>query len=104
MLNPEPLHYPPATGVGGSGVFAIGFNEPITTIQASQQAFEESKSRGIKYDYVVVMVGINDLLRMGKPADEIKQQLVQNIYKPWLESGTSVVAIPPFAAPGFVSR
>ena len=85
-------------------MFAVGFNNPITTIQASTQAFGDAKSQGIKYDYAVIMVGINDLLRIGKPADEIKQQLVQDIYKLWLESGTSVVAIPPFAAPGFVSK
>lgn len=49
------------------------------------------------------MVGINDLLRMGRSADDVMSGLGQ-IYDAALGAGSNVLAIPPMAAPGFVSR
>lgn len=66
-------------------------------------SLNSAKSSGHGYDYTVVMVGINDLLREGKSADDVMSGLRQ-IYDAALSSGSNVIAIPPFAAPGFVSK
>jgi hypothetical protein len=90
-------------GVGGSGIFAVGFHRPTTIVPVAMDSINSAKSSGRMYDYTVVMVGINDLLRVGKSADEVMSGLNQ-IYDAALTSGSNVIAIPPFAAPGFVSQ
>lgn len=90
-------------GVGGSGIFAVGFNRPTTIVPVAMDSLNSAKSSGRMYDYTIVMVGINDLLRVGKSADEVMSGLNQ-IYDAALSSGSNVIAIPPFAAPGFVSQ
>lgn len=92
-----------ATGVGGAGIFAIGFNNPTTVIPVAQQAIQRAARRRTPYDFVIVMLGINDLLREGRSAEDVKGGL-QQIYTMALDAGSTVVAIPPFAAPGFVSQ
>ncbi|KAI8466501.1 MAG: serine carboxypeptidase-domain-containing protein [Monoraphidium minutum] len=82
-----------AAGAGGGGGRGRGrFPGPPNRLLAKKN-----------YDWAVVMVGINDLLRVGKPADEVMKGLL-DIYRPALEAGTNVLAIAPLAAPGFVSR
>lgn len=90
-------------GVGGAGIFAIGFHNPTTIIPVAQRAIERAKRRNMPYDYVIVMLGINDLLREGRSADDVNGGL-QTIYSLALDAGSNVIAIPPFAAPGFVSQ
>jgi hypothetical protein len=84
--------------VGGAGIFAVGFNNPTTVTPVATSALSAGK-----YDDTVVMVGINDLLRMGRSADDVAAGLT-SIYEAALNSGSNVIAIPPMAAPGFVSR
>lgn len=107
LLLPLPLHVRPLsfnrTGVGGSGIFAVGFNRPTTIVPVAMDSLNSAKYSGHMYDYTIVMVGINDLLRVGKSADEVMTGLNQ-IYDAALSSGSNVIAIPPFAAPGFVSQ
>lgn len=91
------------TGVGGSGIYALGFNRPTTIVPVAMDSINGAKSSGHKYDYTIVMVGINDLLREGKSADDVMSGLKQ-IYNAALDSGSNVVAIPPLGAPGFVSQ
>lgn len=90
-------------GVGGSGIYALGFSWPTTIVPVAMDSLNSAKSSGHGYDYTVVMVGINDLLREGKSADDVMSGLRQ-IYDAALSSGSNVIAIPPFAAPGFVSK
>lgn len=80
-----------------------GFNDPITLIPKAEQEIKAAASAGYSYKWVVVLLGINDLLRGGKTADEIMPGLKQ-IWQMALDKGSSVLAIPPFAAPGFVSK
>jgi lysophospholipase L1-like esterase len=56
-----------------------------------------------KWDVVVIMVGINDLLAGGRKADEVMGALTA-FYTRCTDAGMSVVAISPMSAPGFVSR
>lgn len=90
-------------GVGGSGIYATGFHKPTTVVPVAQDSIASAKRVGRMYDVVVVMVGINDLLRVGKSADEVMSGL-DSIYAMALDGGANVVAIPPLGAPGFVSR
>ncbi|KAF8059432.1 hypothetical protein HT031_005237 [Scenedesmus sp. PABB004] len=90
-------------GVGGAGIFAVGFHNPTTIIPVAERAIQASRRRSRPYDYVIVMLGINDLLREGRSAEDVKGGLVK-IYELALDSGARVLAIPPFAAPGFVSK
>ncbi|GBF89342.1 hypothetical protein Rsub_02219 [Raphidocelis subcapitata] len=85
-------------GVGGAGIFAVGFQNPTTLGPYAQQLLAKAK-----YDWIVGLIGINDLLRMGRSADDVFKGIME-IYKPALEAGTNVLAIAPLAAPGFVSR
>lgn len=89
--------------MGGSGIYALGFNRPTTIVPVALESINNAKNGGRKYDYTVVMVGINDLLRMGKSADDVMSGLKQ-IYDVALSSGSNVIAIPPLGAPGFVSK
>eukprot|EP00882_Tetradesmus_deserticola_P003561 GHRQ01003769.1.p1 GENE.GHRQ01003769.1~~GHRQ01003769.1.p1 ORF type:complete len:259 (+),score=73.90 GHRQ01003769.1:351-1127(+) len=90
-------------GIGGGGIFAVGFQKQTTIPPVAQRAIQQAKSNGKPYNYVVVMLGINDLLRMGKSAKEIKGGL-QQIYGWALDAGSTVVAVPPLESPGFVSK
>ncbi|WIA15985.1 hypothetical protein OEZ85_012724 [Tetradesmus obliquus] len=90
-------------GVGGAGIFAVGFHKQTTIPPLAERAIQRAKRHGTPYDYVIVMLGINDLLRMGKSAEEVKGGL-QQIYGWALDAGSNVIAIPPFGAPGFVSK
>jgi hypothetical protein len=63
----RPRPNPAIAGVGGAGIFAVGFHNPVTLVPWARSLI--SKER---YDWVVVLVGINDLLRVGKPADEVR--------------------------------
>lgn len=98
-----PVLPPVAAGVGGAGIFAVGFHKHTTIPPVAQRAIEQAKVNGRPYNYVVVMLGINDLLRMGKSADDVKGGL-QQICGWALDAGSNVLAIPPFGAPGFVSK
>jgi hypothetical protein len=49
------------------------------------------------------MIGINDLLRGGRSADDIMAGLKPMVAKV-LASNTPVILMPPFAAPGFVQE
>lgn len=89
--------------MGGAGIFAVGFHKQTTIPPVAERAIQRAKRHGTPYDYVVVMLGINDLLRMGKSAEEVKGGL-QQIYGWALDAGSNVIAIPPFGAPGFVSK
>eukprot|EP00879_Flechtneria_rotunda_P029938 GHRR01032405.1.p1 GENE.GHRR01032405.1~~GHRR01032405.1.p1 ORF type:complete len:206 (+),score=50.97 GHRR01032405.1:319-936(+) len=86
-------------GVGGAGIYAQGFQNPTTLVPVAQQALSSRQ----KYDYVIVLLGINDLLRQGKSAEDVKAGL-QQIYDAALQTGATVIAIPPFPAPGYVSQ
>ncbi|KAI8466720.1 MAG: SGNH hydrolase-type esterase domain-containing protein [Monoraphidium minutum] len=86
-------------GVGGAGIFASGFRNPTTLLPW----LREQLSRGVQYDWVIALMGINDLLREGKPADQIMAGL-QEVYLQSLLSGANVMAIAPLPAPGFVSQ
>lgn len=90
-------------GVGGAGIYAVGFHKPTTIPPVAQAAIQGAADKGRPFNYVVVMLGINDLLREGRSADDIKSGL-QTIYDEALGSGANVIAIPPFPAPGFVSQ
>eukprot|EP00877_Chromochloris_zofingiensis_P003696 jgi/Chrzof1/13327/Cz07g29010.t1 len=90
-------------GVGGAGIFMSGFNDPITLVPKAQQEIKSAAAAGINYKWVVVMLGINDLLRGGKTADEIMPGIKQ-IWQMALDKGSNVLAIPPLPAPGFVSK
>ncbi|KIZ01719.1 hypothetical protein MNEG_6244 [Monoraphidium neglectum] len=85
--------------VGGAGIFAVGFNNPVTLVPYAK----EMLAKNAKFDWVICLIGINDLLRMGRPADEVMRGL-NDIYTPALASGSNVLAIAPLAAPGFVSK
>ena len=52
--------------VGGAGVFAVGFHNPVTLVPWAQSHLEKAK-----YDWAVVLVGINDLLRESRRADDV---------------------------------
>lgn len=95
--------FPHAAGVGGAGIFMSGFNDPITLVPKAQQEIKSAAAAGINYKWVVVMLGINDLLRGGKTADEIMPGIKQ-IWQMALDKGSNVLAIPPLPAPGFVSK
>jgi hypothetical protein len=90
-------------GVGGGGIFAVGIHNPTTIPPVAERAIADARASGSPYDYVVVMLGINDLLRMGRSAEDVRGGLAR-IYATALNAGARVVAVPPFAAPGFVSR
>lgn len=90
-------------GVGGAGIYARGFHRPTTIPPVAESAIKSASDRNKPYNYVIVMLGINDLLREGKTADEVKWGL-QQIYSEALSAGSNVIAIPPFPAPGFVSQ
>jgi hypothetical protein len=49
------------------------------------------------------MIGINDLLRGSTPAADIMAGL-QPLIDETLATGTPIISIPPFAAPGFVAE
>lgn len=51
----------------------------------------------------MLMIGINDLLRGGKSAQDIMDGLAPMIGKV-LATHTPVILMPPFAAPGFVQE
>lgn len=55
------------------------------------------------WSVVVMMIGINDLLRGGKPAQDIMDGLAPMIDRV-LATRTPVILMPPFAAPGFVQE
>lgn len=93
----------PLSGVGGAGIFAIGFNNPINLITNTERSLGAAANKGIAYDYVVFMLGINDLLREGRSAADVMEGL-KRLYSMALDRGATVVALPPFSAPGFVSR
>lgn len=100
--HPPPLRptRPPAPppGVGGAGIFAVGFHNPTTLVPWARQQLSKSKP-----DWMVSLIGINDLLREGRPADDVVRGL-QQIWGPALARGVNVMAIAPLPAPGFVSR
>lgn len=52
---------------------------------------------------VAIMIGINDLLRGGRAAQDIIDGLVPMIDRV-LATRTPVILMPPFAAPGFVQE
>ena len=56
-----------------------------------------------RYNVIVVMVGINDVLAGGRSANDVMSAL-QGFYEELLSTGASVVAITPLGAPGFVPR
>jgi lysophospholipase L1-like esterase len=56
-----------------------------------------------KWELVVVMVGINDVLAGGRKAGEVMEAL-KALYTRCTDAGMSVVAVAPMAAPGFVAR
>jgi len=85
-------------GLGGGGVFMPGFSFPVTF----GPWLDTYMGQG-PWDVVVMMIGINDLLRGGKPADDIMNGLKPMIEKV-LATKTPVILIPPFAAPGFVQE
>lgn len=57
----------------------------------------------VEWNVAVIGIGINDLLRGGYSATDIMAGL-QPLYDQTLAKGVPVIAIPPFAAPGFVSQ
>ncbi len=60
---------PPA--VGGAGIYAVGFQKPVTLVPYVNGLL----ARGPRYDWVICLAGINDLLRMGRPADDVSRCL-----------------------------
>jgi lysophospholipase L1-like esterase len=69
FATPPPLHTPPPrtpAAVGGAGIFAVGFHNPTTLVPWARKQIQ-----GRKFDWVIIMIGINDLLREGKPASEV---------------------------------
>jgi lysophospholipase L1-like esterase len=57
---------PGTPAVGGAGIFAVGFHNPTTLVPWARKQLA-----GRKFDWVVCLIGINDLLREGKPASEV---------------------------------
>lgn len=75
-----------------------GFNDPVKF-----GPYYQSYLSQVEWNVVVITIGINDLLRGGYPAADIMAGL-QPLYDQTLAKGIPVIAIPPFAAPGFVSQ
>eukprot|EP00878_Enallax_costatus_P027141 GHUV01029194.1.p1 GENE.GHUV01029194.1~~GHUV01029194.1.p1 ORF type:complete len:131 (+),score=33.45 GHUV01029194.1:2152-2544(+) len=98
-LQPIVLH----AGVGGAGIYARGFRRSTTIPPVAAAAIRSASDHNRPFNYVIVMLGINDLLREGKSAEDVKSGL-QQIYSEALNAGSNVIAIPPFPAPGFVSK
>jgi lysophospholipase L1-like esterase len=101
---PPPPPQPPAVAVDVlsvpcAGVFEIGCSQATTVFDAGISAVN-AKPKGY-YDFAVVLVGINDLLRGGRPAAEV-QPKIEALHAAILARGSSVLALPPLAAPGFV--
>lgn len=75
-----------------------GFNVPVTF----GPWLDTYMAQG-PWSLVVISIGINDLLRGSKPADDIMNGLAPMIEKV-LATNTPVVLMPPFGAPGFVDQ
>lgn len=75
-----------------------GFNVPVTF----GPWLDTYMGQG-PWDVVAIMIGINDLLRGGRAADDIMNGLKHMIEKV-LATQTPVILMPPFAAPGFVQE
>jgi lysophospholipase L1-like esterase len=75
-----------------------GFNVPVTF-----GPWVDTYMGQGPWNVVVMMIGINDLLRGGKAADDIMSNLRPMIDKV-VASNTPVFLLPPFAAPGFVAE
>lgn len=95
---PHTAPSPPSTGLGGGGIFMTGFSNPTTF-----GPWLESHMAMGPWSVAVVMIGINDLLRGGRAADEIMSGLRPMLAKV-LTANTAIILIPPFAAPGFVQE
>lgn len=79
-------------------MFEEGFHDPVKF-----GPYYSSYLAQVEWNVAVIAIGINDLLRGGFSALEIMDAL-QPLYEQTLAKGIPVVAIPPFAAPGFVSQ
>jgi lysophospholipase L1-like esterase len=75
-----------------------GFNVPVTFGPWLDTYMDQGP-----WSVVVIMIGINDLLRGGKPAQDIMTGLEPMIAKV-VATNTPVILMPPFAAPGFVQE
>lgn len=75
-----------------------GFNVPVTFGPWLDTYMDQGP-----WNVVVIMIGINDLLRGSRAADDIMNGLTPMIQKV-LATNTPVILIPPFAAPGFVQE
>lgn len=75
-----------------------GFNVPVTF-----GPWLDSYMAQGPWSVVVIMIGINDLLRGSRSADDIMDGLRPMVEKV-LAANTPVILVPPFAAPGFVSE
>jgi lysophospholipase L1-like esterase len=85
-------------GLGGGGVFMTGFNVPVTFGPWLDTYMDQGP-----WNVVCIMIGINDLLRGGRSADDIMTNLKPMIEKV-VAADTPVILMPPFAAPGFVQE
>jgi hypothetical protein len=75
-----------------------GFNNPTTFPPFINSYLSQSA-----WNVAVVMIGINDLLRGGKPALDIMGGLTP-IVTDIIDRGIPVVLVPPLSAPGFVDQ
>lgn len=79
-------------------MFQEGFNIPTTF-----GPYYSSRLASRNWNVAVVSIGINDLLRGSLPAESIMAAL-QPLLDDTFARGVPVIAIPPLAAPGFVSQ
>jgi lysophospholipase L1-like esterase len=90
------LAYGCAAAIGGAGMFQTYQGRRVPDAA-------EPFLRRQRYDMVVVLVGINDLLAGGRKADEVMGAL-QGLYKRIADTGANILAVSPLGAPGFASR
>lgn len=89
--------------MGGAGIYTTGTRIKTTIPPVAKAAIQAASAKGQPFDYVIVMAGINDLVRSGNSAQEVVYGLKQ-IYDMAVAAGSHVVAIPPFGAPGYVPQ
>lgn len=74
--------------------------QKLTTTHQTNQTKQKTPHNS-PFDFAVVFCGINDLLRIGKSADEVANAL-EVVYDAVQNAGVRIIALPPLAAPGFV--
>lgn len=82
-------------GVGGAGIFAVGTERQTTLVPFEANLLKTASTKNQPYDLVMIAGGINDLLKLGKPADQIAPGFYK-LYNEALATGANVLVLPPF--------